>query len=130
MCFENIPALSARSGRFRLGLTLLLAFLLQACSDTAVQSVGVGDIWPQPELVDLNGKAVDPKAVSGKPMLLNVWATWCEPCRREMPDLQRLADAVAGAGVEVIGLSVDDDARPSTRSSAGPTARHSPCSTA
>ena len=88
---------------------MVLALLLPACSETGVQSVNVGDTWPQPGLVDLDGNAVDASALFGKPQLINVWATWCKPCREEMPDLQQLAELVSESGVGVLGLSVDDD---------------------
>lgn len=50
----------------------------------------------------------------GEVVLLNVWATWCKPCREEMPELQNLGDEYGGQGLNVIGVSVDvggDDAR-------------------
>ncbi|MCB1954286.1 MAG: TlpA family protein disulfide reductase [Rhodocyclaceae bacterium] len=43
------------------------------------------------------------------PIVLNVWATWCGPCRKEMPSLQRLSALLAPHGVRVVALSVDDD---------------------
>lgn len=44
----------------------------------------------------------------GRPVLLNVWATWCDPCREEMPGLQRLYDAYKARGLRVVAVSVDD----------------------
>ena len=44
----------------------------------------------------------------GNVVLLNIWATWCGPCRREMPDLSRLADAYRGKGVVVLSLSDEE----------------------
>lgn len=43
----------------------------------------------------------------GKLLLLNLWATWCAPCREEFPDLQKLHENYSGKGLEVVGLSVD-----------------------
>lgn len=43
----------------------------------------------------------------GKVVLLNIWATWCSPCRREMPLLDRLQSQLGGAGFEVLALSID-----------------------
>lgn len=45
---------------------------------------------------------------AGKVVLLNVWATWCPPCRREIPDLVKISDEMASKGVLVIGVSIDD----------------------
>jgi cytochrome c biogenesis protein CcmG, thiol:disulfide interchange protein DsbE len=47
-------------------------------------------------------------AVDG-PVLINVWATWCEPCRREMASLERLHRGLGGSGIRIIGVSVDRD---------------------
>lgn len=41
--------------------------------------------------------------------MINVWATWCAPCRHEMPSLQRLADTIGPEKLELVGLSVDHD---------------------
>ena len=43
----------------------------------------------------------------GRPIVLNFWATWCPPCIKEMPDLDRLQAAYAQRGVQVVGLAVD-----------------------
>ena len=45
----------------------------------------------------------------GKVVLLNIWATWCAPCREEMPALDRLQQALGGADFEVVALSIDKD---------------------
>jgi len=47
------------------------------------------------------------KALSGKVVVLNMWAAWCEPCREEMPDLQQLANDYKDNDVYVIGISID-----------------------
>ena len=45
---------------------------------------------------------------AGKVVLLNVWATWCPPCRREIPDLVTISKEMASSGVLVVGVSIDD----------------------
>jgi peroxiredoxin len=46
---------------------------------------------------------------AGQPLLLNVWATWCDPCREEMPSFERLYADYRGRGLRIVAVSVDDD---------------------
>jgi thiol-disulfide isomerase/thioredoxin len=55
-----------------------------------------GDLLPAVALTDPSGKALNTGALSGKPVLLNLWATWCAPCVEEMPTLDALAGAYDG----------------------------------
>jgi thiol-disulfide isomerase/thioredoxin len=50
-------------------------------------------------------------AHKGRVVLVNFWATWCKPCRAEMPDLVRLADKLRGKGLDVMTISTDDPGR-------------------
>ena len=54
-----------------------------------------------------SGKEVSLSDHRGKVVLLNVWATWCEPCRREMPSMQRLYEAIADEDFTILAVSVD-----------------------
>lgn len=56
----------------------------------------------------LDGKPLRLDAEKGKVVLLNIWATWCGPCRAEIPELQELHRRYAARHFEVIGISVDD----------------------
>lgn len=56
-------------------------------------------------LTDLNGKAWTLKSLRGKVVLVNFWATWCPPCRKEMPDLQDLATQLKGQDLIVLAIS-------------------------
>ena len=64
---------------------------------------------PVPELIffDADGKQVTLADFRGEVVVLNLWATWCAPCRREMPSLDRLQAKYGGDGLEVIALSLD-----------------------
>lgn len=64
---------------------------------------------PAPDYVfyDSAGKPVRIADLKGKVVVLNVWATWCGPCKLEMPTLARLAKAYKGKGVEVVAVSID-----------------------
>lgn len=63
---------------------------------------------PQFELKDLNGKIVRLKDYEGKVVLLNFWATWCVPCRVEIPDLVKLQKEYQSRGLQVIGVTYPD----------------------
>ncbi len=69
---------------------------------------------PAPQFVrtDLSGRPVDLKAFRGKVVLLNFWATWCGPCLVELPQFQAWQQEYGSAGLQVIAVSMDDDAAP------------------
>ena len=56
---------------------------------------------------DAGGRTMTLADFEGEVVVLNVWATWCPPCRKEMPSLDRLAETVAGEDIRVVALSVD-----------------------
>lgn len=64
---------------------------------------------PLPEFIfeDGNGQALTLAAFKGRTVLLNIWATWCVPCREEMPTLDALEAELGGPDFEVVALSVD-----------------------
>jgi cytochrome c biogenesis protein CcmG/thiol:disulfide interchange protein DsbE len=70
---------------------------------------------PRYALTALDGTPLSPDALRGKVVLINFWATWCLPCRVEMPLLQRMAERHREAGLIVVGLSVDRGAEESVR---------------
>ena len=63
---------------------------------------------PPISLPDLHGQVQAlPGIYAGRPLLINVWASWCGPCIDEMPELQRFANSQGAAGTQVIGLALD-----------------------
>jgi thiol-disulfide isomerase/thioredoxin len=62
--------------------------------------------------VDLKGEELDLGRYKGKVLLVNFWATWCAPCVREMPSLDRLQAALGGEGLVVLPLSLDGPTKP------------------
>ena len=62
--------------------------------------------------VDGKGRARTLADFRGKTVLLNLWATWCPPCREEMPSLDRLQKALGGPAFEVVALSIDAEGAP------------------
>ena len=69
--------------------------------------VDVGSRAPEFAARTLNGEHFSVQAARGKVIVLNVWATWCTPCRQEMPALERLHEALHTSGLEVVGVSTD-----------------------
>ncbi|MBT2767790.1 TlpA family protein disulfide reductase [Stenotrophomonas sp. ISL-67] len=66
-----------------------------------------GDAMPAITLPDVDGTAVEFASFHGRPLLINVWASWCGPCVEEMPMLAAFADAQPRDGVQVVGLAID-----------------------
>ncbi len=72
-----------------------------------VTGASVGDLRPGFAHTDLNGQTMDVDAFDGQLLLVNFWATWCAPCRREMPVLQDASEAHADR-LAVVGIALDD----------------------
>ena len=68
----------------------------------------VGDPMPPYTAAYLDGKPLNLASEKGNVIFLNVWATWCGPCRFETPELQTLQNQYAKSGFKVIGVSVDE----------------------
>ena len=84
---------------------------LQARADVpaGVSVAKRGDIVPTITLKTPAGDAASvPAAWNGKPTLVNLWATWCAPCLKEMPELQAFADEQGANGTQVAGIALDD----------------------
>ena len=65
------------------------------------------EVLPQFELLDRDGKLRTLRDWAGRPMAVNYWATWCAPCRREIPLLNKLRRERASQKLEIIGIAVD-----------------------
>lgn len=99
-------------------LRLLLATMVVAAgcgasaktpqSGSVIRFVRNPDVAPEFQLEGLDGKALSLAGERGKVVLLNFWATWCGPCRAEIPDLIALQEKYAGK-LQIIGLTVDED---------------------
>lgn len=87
-------------------ISLLSILPLMGMVVTQVYS-DVGKVAPVFQLEDLNGKTVSLKEFRGKVIVLNFWATWCAPCRAEMPSLENLYRNLKDKGLVIIGVSVD-----------------------
>lgn len=89
---------------------ILIAALLAGCAGAQARPPEVGEPAPPFTAFTMDGVQIQSESFLGRPYMLNVWATWCGPCRREMPDLQDLHDAYADRGFQVVGVSVDNRA--------------------
>ena len=67
-----------------------------------------GQIAPAFTLQDLNGNKVSLSAYKGRPLVVDFWATWCGPCKVEIPWFEKLHDQYQSQGLEIIGISADD----------------------
>jgi thiol-disulfide isomerase/thioredoxin len=70
--------------------------------------VQIGETLPEATMLGLNGPPRKLSEFRGKPLLINVWASWCGPCRSEMASLERLAWMDFSASFAMIGISTDD----------------------
>ena len=70
--------------------------------------VGVGSVLREAPLQGLTGKSRLLSDYRGKPLVINVWASWCGPCREEMGSLEKLSRRYGGQQFNVIGISTDD----------------------
>ena len=71
------------------------------------QPVITGTSAPDFEVTDMSGNPVHLSDFKGRVVLVNVWATWCAPCRDEMPSMQRLYEALADTDFEILAVSID-----------------------
>ena len=101
----------------RAAIVALSALLLVACTGAgsdAYRPVTVGEPAPAYAAPTLSGDSVRVGPGANAPLtLVNVWATWCGPCRDEFPELQAIHDAYGPRGLRVVGVSIDhaaDDA--------------------
>jgi thiol-disulfide isomerase/thioredoxin len=98
---------SGRRRLLRLALLGITATLLPACRNAATPGAGEGSRFPDIRLPYLDGRAAS--FVDAAPMVVNFWASWCEPCRREMPSLEKLSTLFSPEELAVVGVSVDSD---------------------
>jgi len=100
---DILPQLSTRL------FILITALGLSGCTGKTQNYPDAGEIFPLSILNQVRN--IDDRKIdfNNKTLLINFWATWCAPCRKEMPDLQKLSEALDQSQFAVIGISVDDD---------------------
>jgi thiol-disulfide isomerase/thioredoxin len=76
-------------------------------ADLAVATRGAA--MPPLQLPDMDGTPMHlPQAFAGRPILINLWASWCGPCIKEMPELNRYAQSQGTTGTQVVGIALDN----------------------
>src|SRR5690348_8373304 len=75
--------------------------------ETAIAAGEIGSRLPDFTLKDLQGQSISSADLRGKVVLVDFWATWCQPCKKEMPGYQRLLDRYGSRGFAVLGLKFD-----------------------
>ncbi|MCU0634002.1 MAG: redoxin domain-containing protein [Gemmatimonadaceae bacterium] len=94
------------------GIVAVLAaalFIITTQVGSVPKPVAIGGAAPAFNAKTLDGAPKGLDAYRGRVVLLNIWATWCGPCRAEMPSIQALHQAYAPKGLSVVAVSVDDE---------------------
>jgi peroxiredoxin len=85
------------------GLIVLAAWMNRG----RLRPVGAGTVAPQFEVIDLGGNPARLSDYEGEVVMINIWATWCAPCRFEMPSMERLHQRFKDDGLRILAISVD-----------------------
>ena len=94
-----------------LAAIIIVPFFKGAPSSSSGPAGLAGQAAPVFDLLDDNGKPVSLAQYRGRVVVMNLWASWCPPCRAEMPDLQRLAEAYRGSNLTIVGVNEGESAQ-------------------
>lgn len=103
-----------RRWRQKIGVLLILTVLVAACSgpgSAAPQGITVGNRARDFHLESLHGEQVSLSDYKGSVVLVNFWATWCAPCRAEIPDFEAAYQAHKDDDFVVLGINVEESSR-------------------
>lgn len=97
----------ARKRALRPLVAVLVGMLLVAAYTPSALAIGAGTLAPEIGLKDLSGRGVSIASLKGKVVLVDFWASWCAPCREELPVLETLYKKYRARGFEVVGVNLD-----------------------
>lgn len=93
-----------------LGFYFLLCSIVIGCSDPPPPlKITIKQTLSNLNLLDIQGQPYEFRIATGKVLILNIWASWCPPCRDEMPSLEKLAKHLGSKKFMLVGLSMDND---------------------
>ena len=92
---------------------VVLGLVMAGCSNDTfnlppAEEVNVGNAAPDFQVSDLDGKPVSLSDFQGKPILINFWASWCRPCRTEMPYIQQVYEEWSNKGLVVLAINIGE----------------------
>lgn len=98
-------------------LILTTGLLITGCSSPStarmpVEGIQVGNLAPDFQLSNLEGQSISLSDFRGRPVLINFWATWCPPCRDEMPYIQQIYEEWSAKGLVLLAINIGES--PST----------------
>jgi len=94
---------------------MLAGVVLLTFTATSAIALAPGDAPPSIDMPDLSGRTVDLRQLEGRVVLIDFWASWCGPCKQELPVLEELHRKYAEQGLVIVGINIDSSSKKMTR---------------